>query len=295
LERTLPPTKLVKTNRNLGFTGGNYVGYKHKAKDSKYIVTISNDFVVEQSSLMSLIKFLEEHNDVAGVQGKITTWGGDKIDNCGFYFDSMYRVYARYYGYPSTKDVEQAEISFVSGCYSAYKVEAIKKCGGLFGSILPYFGYFDNADTCLRLWRMGYKIRYVPILAGRHKSGASFSSPLKNYLNGRNRVSSILNLAGIRRFISVTWIIYFLSRIALYSWLGLLRDGERKMRGKHAVLILVNGFSLARRTPKIGGEPLEPRVKLRFSTMVKMMVFPTYIEPTVSALINNSETYKIEG
>jgi len=289
----LPPMKLVKNNWNLGYTGGNYIGYRHRAKDSKYVIVVNNDLVVEPHSLKSLICYLENHASAAAVQGKITSWDGSKIDNCGFYLDSMYRVHARYNGLPPTEGTKEAVVSYVSGCYSAYRVDAIEEFGGLFSYILPYFGYFDDADTGLRLWKKGYSVRFVPVLAGQHKGGPSYSHPLKNYLDMRNRLASIFNMGGTRRFMVIPWIVYILSRIPPYLGLSVLRDGEYKTRAKYAVLALVNSLSLARRTPKIEGDTQEPCIKLRFPSLVKMTFLPSRVAATVSLLVNAKGTYNI--
>ncbi|MDH5795342.1 MAG: glycosyltransferase, partial [Candidatus Bathyarchaeota archaeon] len=80
----LPPIKFVENSRNLGYTGGNYIGYRHRAKESKYVIVVNNDLVVEPGSLRSLICYLENHASAAAVQGMITSWDGSRIDNCGF-------------------------------------------------------------------------------------------------------------------------------------------------------------------------------------------------------------------
>jgi GT2 family glycosyltransferase len=291
----LPPIKVIKNTRNLGFTFGNFIGYKNRCKHSEYVAIINNDLIVEPSSLRFLIAFLKCHQDVGAVQGKVITWNEDKIDNCGWYFDSMFRVYARYHGLPMTKGNEEALISYTTGCYSVFRVTALEKCGGLFGFILPYFGYFDDATMCLRLWRKGYKVMYVPVLAGRHRGSASFRKLglLINYLDARNRLSSILNLQDVKRFMVIPWIIYFLSRIFVYLGLGVIHK-EYIMRAKYVARILTDSFSLANKTQKIEGYNLEPYIKLRIFTIIKMMFFPKYITTLISSLINSGSTYKIK-
>jgi GT2 family glycosyltransferase len=267
--RSIPSVKIMKLNYNTGFTGGNFIGYKYRSKDSKYTAIINNDFIVKKASLLFLVDYLDKNNSIGAIQGKITKWDRTKIESCGFLFDSMYRVYARGYNFPVTTKTKESTVSYVSGAYSVYRNEAIEKCGGLFGSILPYFGYFDDADLCLRLWRLGYKICYVPILSGQHKNAMSFSNlNLKHYLNGRNRIATLLNFKGRKRIMALSWIIYFLSRTFLYLGLGLFKK-EYLLRSKYTALMIIDGILLSRKTKKIKGEALEPFIKLNISTIIK--------------------------
>jgi GT2 family glycosyltransferase len=206
------------------------------------------------------------------VQGKITTWDGSRIGNCGFYFDSMYRCYPRYEGLPVTQGNKEATISFVTGCYSVFRVEALEKCGGLFGNIVGFFAYFEDANICLRIWRKGYKIKYVPVMAGQHKGNASFSEfqlLIKYYLSTRNRLSSIINLDRSGRLPLIQWVIYLISGISIFLGLSVFRNKNYKTKAKYIARALIDSFSLAKRTPKIKGDALEPYVKFRFSSMLK--------------------------
>ncbi len=62
--------KLIRSERNLGFTGGNNLGFKARDRDSKYVVLINNDAVPHKNSL-ELIELMEAEERVGGAQGII--------------------------------------------------------------------------------------------------------------------------------------------------------------------------------------------------------------------------------
>jgi len=49
--------KFVRLKRNLGFTGGNNIGYRLKDPDSKYIMLTHNDVIPYPKSLRLLVEF----------------------------------------------------------------------------------------------------------------------------------------------------------------------------------------------------------------------------------------------
>jgi GT2 family glycosyltransferase len=69
--------------------------------------------------------------------------------------------------------------TYIDGAYSLYRVEALEKAGGLF---LPYFFMWgDDYELGIRLWRTGYILLAVPIVAARHYGGATTSNKSSLY------------------------------------------------------------------------------------------------------------------
>ncbi len=163
--------RLVRLPRNMGFGAANNLGFSLYAGISKYVALINSDLAPEPDSLMELIDHLERHPNVAGVQGKILTWDGRRIDNAGCYLSDVWYVLIRGRSVPSSANYPRAPVSYVDGAYSVYRAEAVAKAGGLF--IPDFFLYGDDYELAQRLWAAGYTLEYVPILAGRHYSGAS--------------------------------------------------------------------------------------------------------------------------
>lgn len=164
-ERNLKKT-IIRLRRNLGYTGGNNIGYKYSHPASKYIVLINNDLIPYEESLKELIKFMEANNNVGAVQGIIHNYGAKTIDNAGFICSETLVNYAVKRPFESPYPV-----TYASGAYMVLRKEAIERIGKLFD--WEGFLYFDDWPLGYRLWMHGYKVMALPISVGEHYGGAS--------------------------------------------------------------------------------------------------------------------------
>jgi len=164
--------RIIRLSKNYGFAVANIIAYRFKDPTSKFIALINNDVYPEPDSLGKLVEVLEKSSKIAGVQGIILTWDGSYILTYGGFFTD--------HGIPGgigafTKSplckLKPIAVTYLDGAYSVYRVEALEKAGGLF---LPYFFMWgDDYELGIRLWRAGYVLLAVPIMAARHYSGAS--------------------------------------------------------------------------------------------------------------------------
>lgn len=97
--KTLSPKDVevlfLKLPKNYGFAVANNVAFNIACKSGGCIALINNDLAPEPSSLKELVKFLEENEDIAGVQGKILNWDGTKIDSAGCFLTRFGGSYVR--------------------------------------------------------------------------------------------------------------------------------------------------------------------------------------------------------
>jgi GT2 family glycosyltransferase len=143
----------------------------------------------EPNSLKKLVDFLEGNNDVGGIQGLILNWEGTKTESAGIFITNFWYTYV--YG----RDVKAAKktlVSYISGAYSVYRVDSLLKCGGLFFS--PFFMYAEDLELGLRLWCIGSKVAYVPIVAGWHFGSTTTKrfSHMIVYFPWRNMIAVIM-------------------------------------------------------------------------------------------------------
>jgi len=183
--------KVIKLDRNRGFNTANNIAFQARDKDSRYVVLLNNDAVPTQDSLLSLIEIMEVEKEygVAAIQGIITTWDGTKVDNMGFIVDELLFARPLYRGQDPYNIKKPHYCTFVSGAYSIYAVDAVKKVNEkemLFDSHM--FAYFDDKVLGLKLWYHGFKVKSFPIIAARHYGSATFGklSSAKMYLTTRN-------------------------------------------------------------------------------------------------------------
>ena len=65
--------KIIKSDENLGFAGGNNLGFKYAS--GEYIVLLNNDTIVEHDWLKYLIEAMESENNIGIVQSLVLTEG----------------------------------------------------------------------------------------------------------------------------------------------------------------------------------------------------------------------------
>ncbi|MEM5861314.1 MAG: glycosyltransferase family 2 protein [Candidatus Aenigmatarchaeota archaeon] len=187
--------KIIRLEENLGFCGGNNVGYRAMDPESKYLVLLNNDCVPEKDSLNNLVEFMEQYPEIASSQGVILSLKDErKIDTAGDYISEFLATHAFLKGDKiSSIPNKPYLISYADGCYSIYRVSAIKK---LMGDKLFYdefFAYFDDNFLGLKLWTHGFKVVAFPKIAGKHWRSMSFKlSPLQEYLGIRAHVASLM-------------------------------------------------------------------------------------------------------
>jgi N-acetylglucosaminyl-diphospho-decaprenol L-rhamnosyltransferase len=70
------------------------------------------------------------------------------------------------------------DVDWASGACLAVRGSLFRALGGLDER---YFMYYEDEDLCLRAWRSGAAVRYLPHVAVRHVGGASSSDPLATW------------------------------------------------------------------------------------------------------------------
>jgi GT2 family glycosyltransferase len=168
---------LIQCNENFGFAEGCNIGIRYVlAVGGEYVWLLNNDTVVESSSLLKLINFMESHLDYHGVTGQIRLYKNPSIIwNCGgiltFYGSRRY-----YYNGSHISKVPQygfRKISFITGCAPIFRTSLFKKLGLL--SNLFFYGE-EDFELSQRLKRSGYKLACLYDAIIYHKVGSSINS-----------------------------------------------------------------------------------------------------------------------
>jgi len=166
--------KKIRLSRNYGFVGGNNFAYKFMDRSSKYIALINNDAIVLKNSLRKLIEFMEANPRVGASQGVILR-PDLKIDNAGFFLNEFLASIPAYMGHPPNEVKQPFYVTYASGTYSVYRVEALIKAG-LKDRIFDweFFAYYDDAVLGLKLWQSGYEVVAIPYVTAIHAGSATF-------------------------------------------------------------------------------------------------------------------------
>jgi GT2 family glycosyltransferase len=256
--------KFLKLSKNLGFAAANNIAFLKRSKEAKYVALINNDLIPYPDSLAKLVDFLEKNREVGGCQGKILTWDATKIDSAGALYTSLGTRPAIAQTLPSSTFNITTYVGFVDGAYSVYRVEAILRCGGLF---LPYFFmYGDDYELGIRLWRCGYKLLYIPIMAGRHYRSAtcrnSSMRPLLEYWSWRSDLSVMVMYDDL-------WLVHVLLRTPMILLGALLTRRKIIIRGFIDGIYI--GLKLRQHTKGF-------RVSRQREPKLKMNMFRWYVE-----------------
>lgn len=203
-----PRVKIVKSNKNLGFAGGNNFGLK--ACRGKYILFLNNDTIVTKNFLDELVAFIEKDESLAVVQPTIlfhrpNTPMHKKINSVGSFILRSGFLYHLDYGkkYVESKYKDSYEIFTAYGACFLVRKKVIDEVG-LFDE--SYFAYFEETDFSHRVWLNGYKIKILTRPVIYHKGGKTsekLPSAFIQYHSFKNRLYTYLKNFDIKNLIMI--------------------------------------------------------------------------------------------
>lgn len=221
LQKRYPSLKAIRSELNLGFAGGNNLGFSQASGD--YIFFLNNDTYVRDDTLSCLIKAMKKDKLLGGISPKIIF---DDPEGCIQFagYTPLSRVTLRNHiiGYME-KDVGQFELPlptpYLHGAAMLIRREAIEKTG-----MMPemYFLYYEEMDWSLQIRRAGYKLEYNPLATVYHMESSSTGkrSPLKTFYMTRNRLLfAQRNLHGYIRILSICYQLLIVAPIKIFQTL----------------------------------------------------------------------------
>lgn len=195
VKKLYPKAIIVQSKINLGFAGGNNLGFDKS--HGKYILFLNNDTIVTKEFLKKLVEFIEKRNDVGIVQPKILfnrpgTLFHHKINSVGSFFLNSGFLYHLDYGKNDPKIDKPYEIlSAYGACFLARK--DLLDIIGLFDD--DYFAYFEETDLSHRAWLAGYRIMIDPSALIYHegaKTAQKLPTAFIQYHSFKNRLQTYL-------------------------------------------------------------------------------------------------------
>lgn len=184
-----PDVVLIKSDKNLGFAGGNNLGIK--AAKGEYLFLVNNDVYLQHGAVYHLIKRLESDRSIGAVSPKIKFYDQPEIiQYAGFNsinprtgrnsaIGSMLRDQGQFN--------EPKETHYTHGAAMMFRKEIVHHVG-----LMPemYFLYYEEIDWCNQIKAQGYKIFYEPLSVVLHKQSLTSgkNSPLKVFYLTRNRI-----------------------------------------------------------------------------------------------------------
>ena len=189
IEKRYPTVRVVKSEENLGFAGGNNLGIN--VAQGRYLFLVNNDTVFNPKELKWLIESLDHSPKTAIVCPKIRFFHGERmIQFAGYTPLSKITLRNKGIGYAETDNGQYDEAHatpYAHGAAMLVRREAIDDVG-----MMPecYFLYYEELDWSVMMRRKGYNIWYDPRCTIFHKESQStgVDSPLKTYYLCRNRL-----------------------------------------------------------------------------------------------------------
>lgn len=187
VEKKFPKVKVIKSEKNLGFAGGNNLGIK--AGETKYYLLLNSDTIVPVGSLDSLVDFMDMSGFGVGSckllnkDGSFQANAGDLpfglplffwlsgwddiLPKIGEYLPSFHRKFKSFYE-------GDKEVGWVSGSVMIIKREVALSIGGLDEGI---FMYCEDTDYCIRAKKAGFKVGWTDKAWVYHLGGGSSKDP----------------------------------------------------------------------------------------------------------------------
>jgi len=189
IRKDWPAVKLIVNQKNLGFAGGNNIGFQYAVDNGfDYIYLLNQDTVVRPDFLTQAIISAEAEPDIGAVQSKLLLYQDKtKINSIGNEIHFLGFAFAGGYKQPD-RPLPAREITYPSGAAVLIKVAALNRVG-FFNP--EFFMYHEDVDLGWRIWLEGYKIKLAPGSIVYHKY--EFSRSIKKYYYmERNRYLVIL-------------------------------------------------------------------------------------------------------
>jgi len=222
------PFEVVRSESNLGFTGGNNLGIQYALQNfnSDFLVLLNSDTTVDPEFLSQLYHWAKknprdglispkilfypgrEYHSIsykAAERGRVLWYGGGSLDwpNLVAYHRGVDEVDYGHFDQQTSSD-------FATGCCVMIRREVLEKIGLLDER---FFLYLEDVDLSVRAKQVGYQIGFCSSSVVWHKNAGSTGgagSPLQTYYQTRNRLLFGLKHGNLRQQLAT---VMFLIRI----------------------------------------------------------------------------------
>lgn len=194
ISEKFPQVRLILSQKNLGCTGGNNLGFKY-AKGEIFFF-LDDDTTIHPDLIKALVRELESSPKIGIVGPKI--YSMSKPDKILFAGGKI--VWSKGDSYVLGRDLtdkeldndSKKEVDFITGCALMIKREVMDKVG-MFNNI--YFAFYEDADLCQRAKKAGYQVIYVPFGGVWHiksaTTGRFFLDDLKSQIKEAGAIGRI--------------------------------------------------------------------------------------------------------
>ena len=241
ISQRFPQVRAIRSEKNLGFAGGNNLGLK--VARGQYLYLINNDTVFHEFQVQPLIDRLQSSPQIGMVCPKIRfAWDDCPIQFAGYTPLTAITHRNRSIGYGEA-DHGQYDVAhltpYAHGAAMMVSRRALDQVG-----LMPecYFLYYEELDWSLMFTRAGYEIWYEPACTIYHKESRTTGtdSPLKTYYITRNRLLfANRNSQGLQRWLSYVYLMVVVGArdLAVHLFRGRIDLVKATLRGLRDFII----------------------------------------------------------
>lgn len=196
VEREFPWVRLVRSDRNLGFTGGqNAMLAMRSAPDA---LLLNSDTIVHPCAIKLLAEYADQHPEAGIIGPRLLNSDGSLQLSCRRFPNPIAALFrntplgklfpnnrfTRTYLMTDFKHDKTSEVDWVSGAALYASKEFIDKAGLLDPE---YFMFSEDVDWCYRCWEAGFKVVYLPDAVITHAIGRSTDKAPNRMIGGFHR------------------------------------------------------------------------------------------------------------
>ncbi len=200
IRQSYPEVKFIRSERNLGFAGGNNLGIAKASGD--YLFFVNNDTIIPDNTIHRLVNWLINHPETGMIspliyyfdhQEMLQYAGSTEVDTLTGRNSSI-----GYHEYWKLTDTVKPT-AYPHGAAMMIPRSVIDQVG-----VMPenFFLYYEELDWCTQIRDQGFEARVDHGAYIWHKESVSTgkNSPLKTYFMTRNRILYMRrNVKGIKR------------------------------------------------------------------------------------------------
>jgi GT2 family glycosyltransferase len=221
VEDNFPEVKVVRSDRNLNYSGGNNLGIQHAT--GEYVVLLNNDTEVTPRWIHPLLEAFKSDRKLAACQPKILSMN----DHSMFEYAGAAGGYMDRFGYPFLrgrifdtleKDVGQydapSDLFWTSGAAMAIRKQVLDETGLLDEDFILHM---EEIDLCWRMHLLGYRLSVRPDSVVYHHGGGTLSAEKmsKMYFNHRNSIFMLFKNYSLKRLLVIMPVRLFLDMVLI--------------------------------------------------------------------------------
>lgn len=226
-----PGIKFIRSERNLGFAGGNNAGVKEAT--GEYLFFVNNDTEFTEGLVQKLVNVMDGHPEVGMVSPKIRYFDEpDTLQYAGYtpmnYYTCRNATIGQFEKDNGQYDDVKGPTGYAHGAAMMVRKEAIDTAGLMAEN---FFLYYEEMDWCDHIRKAGYQIWVEPAALIYHKESVSVgkASALKEYFMNRNRILFIRRNAPLHA--KLIFYVYFLCLVAPRNILAYQKKGYKGFTG----------------------------------------------------------------